>query len=302
MSRIAVVCAPGIGDALILQIAAHQLRLHGFEVTTFSNHLASFGNWFQGASFARQPQLNQIEEALGSFDAILLQHDNTPKARKIHSLPRPVYTFYGSHVVSKHGPLRLGYDYVCDQERTMVQNVRAAVETLFRLDGAGVENGMKPPAGLIHRKNAKRVAIHPTSAVEEKNWSKAKFLAVAKWLKEEGYEPAFTVPAAERFEWGGPELLSLEDLASFIYESGYFMGNDSGPGHIASYLGIPYLIIAKDERQMRFWRPGWRPGEIAVPPAWLPNWKGARLREEHWKKFITTKGVINKLKESVLKN
>ncbi len=302
MSRIAVICAPGIGDALILQIAAHQLRMHGFHVTTFSNHLPGFGNWFQGCSFARQPQLNQIEESLQEFDAVFLQHDNTPKARKIHSLPRPVYTFYGSHVVSKHGPLRLGYDFVCDQDRTMVQNVRAAVKALFRLEDAGDENGMKPPSGLVHRKHPKRVAIHPTSADPEKNWSRAKFLAVAKWLKEEGYEPAFTLPSAERLEWGGPELSTLEDLASFIYESGFFIGNDSGPGHIASCLKIPHLIIGRDEKQMRFWRPGWHLGEIASPPAWLPNWKGARLRETHWKKFITTKGVINKLKENVLKN
>lgn len=301
MKKIAVVCAPGIGDALILQIASHQLQRFGFEAITFSNHLSQFGNWLSG-NFAPQPELEQIPQIFSSFDAIFLQHDNSPKARKIHSLDLPIYTFYGNHVLAKHGPLKLGFDFVCNQERTMVENVMDAVQTLFRLPEVSSENGLKAPAGLTHRRFQRRVAIHPTSAAEEKSWPREKFLELADWLDAQGYEPDFLVPPTERFRWGGPDLPNLNALASFIYESGFFIGNDSGPGHLASCLKIPHLIIGREKRQMQFWRPGWLAGEIAFPSPWIPNWKGMRLRESYWKRFITTNNIINRLKRNVLRN
>lgn len=298
MKKIALVCAAGIGDALIVQMAAFRLKENGFQTTTFSNHLGRFGKWLEGFSVALQPDLEKIEEILADYDAIFLQHDNSPKARKIHSLSKPVYTFYGSHQLSKHGPLKFGYDFVCDPEKTMVENMAEAVEKLFRLPSdASRENGLKPPQGLKHRKYLNRIAIHPISA-EEKNWPKEKFLKAADLLSREGYKPVFLVPPEQRFIWGGPEMTTLEDLASFLYESGYFIGVDSGPGHLASYLQIPHLIIANDARQMRFWRPGWLRGEVLVPPKWIPRWK---ILRPHWKMFISIKSTIKRLKDNVLK-
>ncbi len=73
--------------------------------------------------------------------------------------------------------------------------------------------------------------------------AKEKFLKVAAWLSREGYDPVFTVAPYEQSEWSGPLFPQLEDLASFLYESGAFLGNDSGTGHLASLLKIPHLII-----------------------------------------------------------
>jgi hypothetical protein len=294
--NIAVVSSLGMGDGLILQVAAFQLRAQGYEVTTFNDHLASFGPWFGETRFAPQPRL---DETFDSFDAIFLQHDNTPKSKQIHALPLPVYTFYGSHQPAKHGPLRDGLDYVCDPNRTMVDNVREAVTMLFGASPISSENGLKPPPGLIHRKNGKRVIIHPTSTKEEKNWPQEKFLKVAHWLTHQGYEPVFIAPSSGQELWPSPPLPDLASLGSLIYESGFFLGNDSGPGHLASYLQIPHLIIAQDAKLMRLWRPGWMPGTILTPPRWFPNWKKLR---KYWKKSITTKRVIKNLKNNVLNN
>jgi hypothetical protein len=81
-----------------------------------------------------------------------------------------------------------------------------------------------------------------------------------------------------------------------------FVGNDSGPGHIASCLHIPHLIIGRSARHMRFWRPGWLPGAIVTPPSWIPNFKGWRIRENYWQTFVGAGNVIKKLKTSVLNN
>ena len=276
--KIGIICAPGVGDALILHIASHQLKLAGFEVVTETPH--SFGRWLSGYRFGET----------SACEALFLQHDNSLKANQIQSLSCPVYTFYGSYHLLKHPPLRKGLDFVCDLNRTMVENVVASLEALFSIR-ATPDNGFRPPPELTHRKHKKRVVIHATSGHPARNWPERKFLKVARWLEGEGYEPSFL-----------PLFPSLEQLSSYLYESGFFLGNDSGPGHLASLLEIPYLIIGRQERHMRHWRPGWGKGAIIVPPKWVPNWKGLRLRDHKWKTFITSKNVINTLERSVLNN
>lgn len=285
--KIAIVCAAGIGDALIMHMVSHHLQNIGYETTTFSQHLASFGPWFPGCSFAKQPDPSQVTEIFKNFDAIFLQHDNSPKAKSISNLPLTVYRFYGSHNLSKHGPLRKKWDFVCDPNQTMVDNTFSAMNQFF---GSGSrENGLIPPTGLIHRKFKKRIAIHPTSSAKAKNWSKCKFHAIASDLKKQGYEPVFTVAPHERSEWNSPLFPTLADLSSFIYESGLFIGNDSGIGHLASYLNIPHLIIGPDPIQLRLWRPGWNAGTIMTPPLWTTQYK---ILKNLWRHFIINKNVI----------
>jgi hypothetical protein len=285
IKKIAVVTAPGIGDGLILHVASHNLVQMGWDAATFNDHLGGFGRWLRGYRFEKQPPLERIEEIFSGYDAVLLQHDNTEKAKRIKALSLPVYGFYGSHNPSKHGEMS-SLDFVCDPNRNMVENVANAVERWF--GACGKENGMRPPDGLVHRKTKRRIAIHASSGAEEKNWPLEKFLAVAKKLENEGYHPVFLTK--EKFP-------TLEELASFLYESGAFLGNDSGPGHIASCLGIPSLIIGKEERQMRLWAPGWRLAEIAVPPRWTSSWRWTRSR---WKKFISINHITKRLKDKVL--
>jgi len=294
--KIAVVCASGIGDALIMHMVSHHLQTLNSQVITFSNHLSSFGAWLQGYEFDPQPSLEKIEETFKNFDAIFLQHDNSLKAKAIRTLPLPIYTFYGSHIPSKHGPLRKEWDFVCDPKQTMVDNTCAAMLQFF--GSFSKQNGLIPPSGLIHRKFRNRIAIHPTSTSLEKNWPKSQFHALASDLKKEGYEPVFTVAPHELQDWEGPLFSTLEYLASFIYESGAFIGNDSGTGHLASYLDIPHLIIGKDPSQLRLWRPGWGRGTVVTPPAWLMRWK---IFKKEWKAFISKNRIKKEIKKMVIK-
>lgn len=299
MKKTAVVCAPGIGDALILHVASCQLQKQGYEVVTFSDHLPGFGRWLQGYRFAPQPEpaLEEIERVFTPFDAVFLQHDNSPRAKKIKDLALPVYAFYGSHVESKHGPLRRGLDYVCDPDRTMVDNVVLALGSLFGIQ-AGKENGLAPFQGLIAGRHKKRIAIHPFSSMASKNWPAKKFLRVAERLQKEGWEPVWIAPPAAPLPGAGdiPSFapLSLESLASFLYESAFFLGNDSGPGHLASCLGMPYALVAQSERHMRLWRPGWEEGRLLFPPRWI--------MEKYWKHSLNPRKVINSIKNMMLCN
>ena len=301
--KIAVVCANGIGDALVMLIASHHLLKMGHSVATFSRHLPSFGRWLEPAAEYRLPPENW-PAALSEFDAVLLQHDNTLAAQEIVRLRKtglPVYVFYTNYRFSKHGDLLDTFDFVFDANQTMVDNTCRAAQALFG-GQASAHNGLTPLPSLIHRKYSHRVLIHPQSGCENKNWSKHRFLKLAKLLKKNNFQPTFLLSPAEMTQWPEveiPQIPTLEDLASMIYESGYLIGNDSGPGHLASYLSIPHLIIRRWEKNLSLWRPGWHQGTQLYPPRWVPNFKGLRLREETWKYFITTRGVFNQFKSIV---
>lgn len=284
----AVVCAAGIGDALLMQIAAHHLQKVGYETITFSNHLPALQPWFPGFTFAKQPPIDQIREAFSSCDAIVLQHDNTLKAKLIRALDKPVYTLYGSHLISKHGPLRPSFDVTFDPSISMAQNMAKALQNLFPQTLATTDNGLIAPSNLIFRKYPKRIAIHPTSTSVNKNWSKVSFVKLHARLANKGWDPIFIASPEEAALWGAPTLPTLADLATFLYESGGLIGNDSGPGHLASNLGLPTLIIGPSFEHLSLWRPGWYPGEIAYPPRWVNELKITRNK---WRNFISVNYV-----------
>ena len=276
--KLSVVPSSSLGDAVIMLIASHHLEQAGFDVTTITKY--RFGKWFSG----------KILDEIGSPDAIFLQHGNDQRSRDIKDAKIPVYTFYGSYRPEKHGSWQPGYDFVSDLNQTMVANIQKALRVLFSID-ASDQNGFFPPDNLQHRKYPKRVVIHTTSGDPARNWPLVKFEKIASWLIKQGFEPVFL-----------PKFQSIDELISYIYESGFFLGNDSGPGHIASCLQIPNLVIGREERHMRHWRPGWKNSEVILPPRWLPNFKGFRLRETCWKNFIKPKKVIKLLESNVLKN
>lgn len=296
--RIAIIPALGIGDALILHIFSYHLKQQGHQVTTFSGHLASFGTWLSGYTFQPLPPLDKLVSVLQSFDLIVLQHDNSPHSFLIQTLPQTLYTFYSNYKPVKHPPIRPGFDFIANPSLSMVANIDMAMQYFFHLSGKNM--GLCPPPQCIHKKYPKRIVIHPLSSNPEKNWSRRQFLKLETQLKQTGFHPCFVVSPEERKTW--PESinpLSLEHLASFLYESGGFIGNDSGTGHLASYLHIPSLIIGSSLSHLTLWQPGWRPAFLATPPAWLPNWT---YFKRHWTQFVTNKKVFKLFTNNVIKN
>ena len=284
--KIAVVSAQGIGDGLIMHVVSHHLAKLGRTIVTFNDHLMGFGNWLPNSRLEKQPS---SAEQLLPYDAVILQHDNSPKAKAICRLPS-VFNFYGSHSPQKHGPLT-ARDFVCDPNQTMLANIAQA---LIQWTGtSSQETGLTPLSHLIHKKHPLRIAIHPSSASPEKNWPLKKFVKVSHILQSQGLTPVFLANDEK------PLCPTLESLASFIYESGAFLGNDSGPGHIASALDIPSVIIGPSRKQMRLWAPGWRPAVVVTPPQWSARWRWTR---NNWKYFISINRIINALNHSNLHN
>lgn len=306
--KVAVVSGEGMGDSMIMMIAAHQFVLQGFEVDFFTNHLHSFGPWLDQVCFRQLFDKEFTEESLWGFDTIIMHHENTLRAQSIHRLRekgKTVYAFYNNYHPNKHPPLDAEFDFSFSQQKTMAQCVAEATAKILDLPYPSMEIGMKIPEELVFRKNKRKVLLHPTSANPLKNWSKKKFIRLAKKLRKEGFQPTFIVSPKERKDWlfvldlgfDVPLLPRLSDLAGLTYEAGFFIGNDSGPGHLASYLQIPNLILAQRKNSIFHWRPGWLQGPLLLPPKWTPNIKGLRLRENKWQFFVPVSKVLKTFQE-----
>lgn len=103
--------------------------------------------------------------------------------------------------------------------------------------------------------------IHPMASAPEKTWPASSFLQLASHLANElGLEPLFIggpgddLSAFQAFRTllGTP----LSDLARLVRGAALFIGNDSGPAHVAASFGTPQLVFfgPSDEEIWRPWR------------------------------------------------
>ena len=137
----------------------------------------------------------------------------------------------------------------------------------------GVPPAEIPPARLVARTPTNRracAAIHPVAATASKTWSAAGFLEVARHLEAGGAEPVFLGgPADDLSPFRGFRTLSgapLGEIKSLLASSSVFIGNDSGPAHMAAAFGVPSVVIFGDS-DPAIWGPWRAPAEIISNPS-----------------------------------
>ena len=297
--KAAVFCSKGIGDGLIFLTLSHNLLNSGYEVETFHDTLGELQQWVPHLLIKKYPSKQDIFSLMPTFDLIIINGDDSPISKSVKKLA--IQKFFCKTWIfepssrSKVDPLSL-----IDPQKTIVSNLICFCQKNLNLQNIERKNGFSYPKHLIHKKHPLRIVIHPTSASPRRNWPDYKFLRLAKIIQQKGYEVIFITAAAERKKWKWiekenfqlPYFSSLTEMASFIYESGAFIGNDSGIGHLANALNIPSVIIFSSLRKKRLWQPDWIESKGVIPISFLPNIKGARLREKYWTQFIGVKRVL----------
>jgi ADP-heptose:LPS heptosyltransferase len=102
--------------------------------------------------------------------------------------------------------------------------------------------------------------IHPTAAAAYKTWRPEGFVAVAECLEHErALEPVFIGAASDdltpfsryRIVAGAP----LSELKSLVTGASMFVGNDSGPAHIAAAFSIPVVVLFGRLEHQVIWAP-----------------------------------------------
>lgn len=280
MKNAALIPCRGLGDGVIFTIAANYLKNRGFHVTIFHDALLGLQAWLPDFSIEPESAFH------GDFARILYQNENAPRAEKFRALPN-VEILYHNHEPKKHPPLR--------SKDVLIGTKGPIAVCLAKALGVPCKSGLTPPENLMRKKFPKRIAIHPTSREEWRNWPSKKFERLAERLRAKGYDPQFIMSAKERKIWGeeAPLFSSLAETASFLYKSGGFVGNDSGLGHLASALGLPTVTLSNRRNHISLWRPSFCENRVVVPSALFPK----SYREKQWKKLIKVKKVCNTISE-----
>jgi ADP-heptose:LPS heptosyltransferase len=112
-----------------------------------------------------------------------------------------------------------------------------------------------------HSRPRPYAVLHPFASQADKTWPAENFLAVAKHLDRDlGIEPIFVAGAGEDLSAFAPhtgfEAAPLEELKSLLAGAALFIGNDSGPAHIAAAFGRPVVVLfgSSDPDNWRPWR------------------------------------------------
>ncbi|NGX48657.1 MAG: hypothetical protein K940chlam5_00247 [Candidatus Anoxychlamydiales bacterium] len=311
LKKAAIIPVNTIGDALILMIAANQLRNSDYDVTILHDNIYSLKKWFPYFHFKKLSSKN-----LNSYDHIFLQQDEV-KIDKTNELKKLIKTklsiIYFRYNKSKFSPLS-NLDIFLDNDLPIAKslaknfqkflnlhlNKKANILGKVILESTSLHTGIIIPKNLKHKKYPKRVIIQPTSSDINKCWGRHKFICLAKKLKNKGFRCAISVTPEERKDWlfvqglglDLPLFHSISDLASYIYESSYLIGNDSLVIHLASLFQIDHIMIARNKKATKKWQGGWLKTNIILPSSWIINLKGLRLREKYFQKFISVKRVL----------
>jgi heptosyltransferase-3 len=289
--KAAVFSHNGLGDGVNLLVLSNNLHLNGYQVDTFHNTLGSMQNWFPHLPVLPYPA--EVSGILATYDYFFVVWNDADEFVKRlivegkRRFPERVKVFYfypSSNIINEP----YYEDCRVDPTLSVAKNLRNFCEQIFHLPKITKSNGFISPQGLHFRKHAERVVIHPTCARPSKSWDKKKFVKLALHLKNCGFQSVFVPGSKEVALWeGAVDFPTLDALASYIYESSYLIGNDSGLAHLASALGIPTMTVCRRKTQANLWAPSFTKGIVLTPSSLIPNIRGLRLRDRHWQKFIT---------------
>jgi ADP-heptose:LPS heptosyltransferase len=145
-------------------------------------------------------------------------------------------------------------------EERKVHTAEHLASAMFYL---GVERCTIPRARLVAepvRHAAPYAVLHPFATAAGKTWPAANFAAVAEHLESHGLEPVIVGARGDRFQpfrrWRTVAGAPLGEVKSLLAGASLFLGNDSGPAHMAAAFGIPVAVLfsASDPEIWGPWR------------------------------------------------
>lgn len=316
-ARIALVSFDSLGDGLIYLMIAENLRANGYRVTCYGNIAAQLTSWLPQLEVRPYPQSECLQDAFDDYDFVIasppsflrrnLSDADVARLRKKWALicqKTPERWYYDhSETASPTLARQLGGLLSCAgsirfrsfHDESVVEITLEYMRHRMGLDRLSKQVSITAPPGLVHRRYAQRIVVSPDSAgPEKKNWSASGFLKLCQRLVDRGYEPHIVVAPQHHARWErlaagrfpAPKFPGVGALAAFLYESSLLVANDSGNGHLASFLGIPTVTIYRKKNPLFHWRPDWAPGRVICPKWTVPGIEGS------WRWFVTPEMTI----------
>jgi ADP-heptose:LPS heptosyltransferase len=118
------------------------------------------------------------------------------------------------------------------------------------------------PAGRSpHAPEGSYAVIHAVAATPEKTWPAASFVEAAEFISEKmRLTPVFIAGPGEDLsafaKWPTVVGAPLSEIARLMRDAALFLGNDSGPAHVAAAFGLP-MVVLFGPSDSEIWSP-WR--------------------------------------------
>ncbi len=250
-ARIAVIRLRSLGDCVLSTPALHLLKLHRPDLS-----LAVVVDEAFAPVFANNPDLDAILPP----SPLALARWHPALCLNLHGGTRSAQL-----TAASLAPLRAGFVHfrwralynvqiptaqrILDVSRT-VHTAEHAASAMFQL---GVPVSEIPRARLFVRPAPREIerpyaVLHPFASAPEKTWPAPRFAALAQSIREDlDLEPIFIGGSGERLDVftdyrcvGGAPLESVKGLLS---GAALFVGNDSGPAHMAAAFGVPAAVL-----------------------------------------------------------
>ncbi len=248
-SRIAVIRLRSLGDCVLTTPALALLKAHRPDLRIGVVVEDRFRAVFEG-----NPQVNDILPP----SAHALAKWNPRMALNFHGGSRSMWLTSTSGAEIKAGFAHHAYSFLYTDKIPRAQEILGdarRVHTAEHLASAmfwmGVPQTEIPRARLAAGPAAQPGAyavLHPFASTPQKTWPAGHFIAVAEHLKDKaGLEPIFLAgPTDDPSAFTSFRVIRNAPLAqvkSLMAGAQLFIGNDSGPAHIAAAFGVPVVVL-----------------------------------------------------------
>jgi ADP-heptose:LPS heptosyltransferase len=259
-----------MGDCLLLTspVRALKQQFPGFSISVLVE--ARFA-----ACFSRNPDIAEIIVARNKFQtAARLVTRRFDIVINLHGGPTSgIYARLarGLRIGREHYQHRMLYDALAPGPELSAHTVESTMALFHWL---GLRAGAVPALRFeIHSLEAARIrakvpdsyaVIHPAAVLETKRWPAARFSELARRLSAHGLkivvtagpgEEACAIQVAESIDGAAVLLgLSIAELAELIRAARLYVGNDSGPLHLAAAVGTPSVAVWGSSESRR-WHP-----------------------------------------------
>jgi len=166
----------------------------------------------------------------------------------------------------------LGRARVLHEVETNLETVRPLVDASATRARVEVDPGPEAAASLARKldgyrlSEARLVVLHAGAAWRPRAWRPERFGAVADWIlghydaqvvlvgseDERDVENAVRRSMREDRALAMTGALTLEELTALLGRSALFIGNDSGPAHLAAACGVPSIVLFGPQDPRRF--------------------------------------------------
>jgi ADP-heptose:LPS heptosyltransferase len=125
----------------------------------------------------------------------------------------------------------------------------------------------------------KYAVLHPFASAPDKEWRAERFCEVARYLSLWNIKPVFLAgPHDNVAAFREHQIVqgSLNDAKALLSKAAVFIGNDSGPAHVAAAFGTPSVVLFGSSNPA-IWGPWQTEAEIVVAPEGLKQVSVSRV-------------------------